>query len=299
MSNDPLLPSGLTPDQVQARIGLISDTHMPQRRRHLPPALFDLFQGVDLILHAGDMGELWVLDQLSALAPVVAVHGNDDSPDAQRELPYQQIITVAGMRILLWHSHYPDWDEEMASRAADEIHPNRTVERARRAQAWLAVFGHWHIPLTYRHDGILVVNPGALASGNELTRQLRHTVALLYVDRQATPHIVHVDLAAPDRPYTAVIDWQAGFSANYIHYSASILTPELASAMAYLRARLTRDEIMAMRETIAELAHPVWEEQRGYLTLTEVEEALLAANLSGTLKRRLTSLMADWRAAQA
>jgi len=68
-------------------LGLISDTHLPDRLRALPPEVFDALDGVDLILHAGDVGTLAVLDQLSTIAPVVAVHGNDDSAEAIRELP--------------------------------------------------------------------------------------------------------------------------------------------------------------------------------------------------------------------
>jgi putative phosphoesterase len=74
-TRDRLLP----PERVAARIGIISDTHMPERCAALPPALFETLRGVDLLLHAGDVGELWVLDRLSALAPVVAVHGNDET----------------------------------------------------------------------------------------------------------------------------------------------------------------------------------------------------------------------------
>src|SRR5262245_50582690 len=102
---DRFLPPELPAERVAARIGLISDTHMPERCVALPPSLFDVLQGVDLLLHAGDVGELWVLDRLAALAPVVAVHGNDDTEAAQRELPYQQVIAVAGRRIELTHSH--------------------------------------------------------------------------------------------------------------------------------------------------------------------------------------------------
>ena len=90
------------------RIGLISDTHMPERCFTFPDNLPQVFDGVDFILHAGDVGELWVLDKLSEIAPVFAVHGNDDTIDAQRELPLQQLITIAGRRMLLWHNHYPD-----------------------------------------------------------------------------------------------------------------------------------------------------------------------------------------------
>ncbi|NJM07720.1 metallophosphoesterase family protein, partial [Candidatus Gracilibacteria bacterium] len=73
----------------------------------LPAPVFSALAGVDLILHAGDVGELRVLDALSALAPVIAVHGNDETEEAQRELPYQQLISAGGQRLLLTHAHYP------------------------------------------------------------------------------------------------------------------------------------------------------------------------------------------------
>ena len=81
------------------RIGLISDTHCPERCPCYPASLGSAFRDVDLILHAGDADRLWVLDALSELAPVVAVHGNDDTTEAQSELPFKQIIAVNGKRI--------------------------------------------------------------------------------------------------------------------------------------------------------------------------------------------------------
>ena len=172
MSYERYLPAALKRDDLAAVVGLISDTHMPLRRRTLPPVLFDVLRGVDFLLHAGDVGELWVLDQLSAIAPVFAVHGNDYTDDAQRELPFQQIITIAGQRILLWHSHFPNWEEEMAFRQDDDLYRSlqRSIDQAQRAGAKVVVFGHWHIPLVYQNGELLIINPGALASGNEFTR---------------------------------------------------------------------------------------------------------------------------------
>src|SRR5262249_27446015 len=156
------------------------DTHVPERCRTLPPAVFAALRGVDLVLHAGDVGELWVLDRLSALAPVVAVHGNDETAEARRELPYQQVIAVAGQRLLLSHAHYPDREEERASRRNDAWEPvlERRAAMGRRADARIMVFGHTHVPMACAQDGVLLVNPGAIASGNAITRQRVQTVAL-------------------------------------------------------------------------------------------------------------------------
>lgn len=120
---DRLRPAELPAKRVVACIGLLSDTHLPERLAALPPALFAVLRGVDLVLHAGDVGELGVLDCLSAIAPVVAVHGNDESANARRELPYQQIVTLAGQRLVLTHAHYPDRAEELASRRDDSWAP--------------------------------------------------------------------------------------------------------------------------------------------------------------------------------
>ncbi|HEU5086221.1 MAG TPA: metallophosphoesterase family protein, partial [Roseiflexaceae bacterium] len=194
MNVDRYLPPQVKAENVIARVGLLSDTHMPLRRRVLPATLGDVLGGADLLLHAGDVGELWVLDQLSAIAPVVAVHGNDDTEDAQSQLPYQQLVAIGGQRILLWHSHYPDWNEEMASRVHNDLRRSiqRSVERGEAANANLVVFGHWHIPLVYRAGNLMIINPGALASGNEFTRMLRNTVAILFVEQSGSIHVAHV-----------------------------------------------------------------------------------------------------------
>ncbi|NLJ25093.1 MAG: YfcE family phosphodiesterase, partial [Firmicutes bacterium] len=64
--------------KVDFRIGVLSDTHIPVRARHLPAEIFIAFTGVDLILHAGDIKEWSVIQELSTLAPVEAVFGNMD-----------------------------------------------------------------------------------------------------------------------------------------------------------------------------------------------------------------------------
>jgi hypothetical protein len=121
-------------------IGLISDTHGLVR-----PSVFDALAGVELILHAGDVGA-GVLDELSAIAPVRAVIGNTDPPDDAALTPF--IDTVHdGVRIHVSHGHElgsPTPDKLLAKYSADVI-----------------VYGHTHKQLVVNVAKRWVVNPGA------------------------------------------------------------------------------------------------------------------------------------------
>ena len=254
-----VMPSAVDPSRVISRVGIISDTHMPERCSRLPAAVTGIFGNVDLILHAGDVGKLWVLDQLSAMAPAVAVHGNDETEEAQRELPYQQIVCIEGKRILLCHSHFPDKDREMQSRKVDGWHPKltRRIDQAKRAEARVFVFGHSHVPMTYASDGILLVNPGAIASGNAFTRQVVQTVALLFIIDDGTAEVVHIDLSQPDRYHEPQINWEAGFQHAASRYSASILAPDLAERIEGIKmARFSRRD--SIKNAVLRLSRRCW-----------------------------------------
>jgi hypothetical protein len=125
---------------------------------------------------------------------------------------------------------------------------------ARRDDAW----GHTHIPMAHRHGGVLLVNPGAIASPNETSRQTRRTVALLYVRDDGAPFVVHVDLAAPDRPYAPRIDWDAGFRAAHDRFAASILAPELAADWPRLAEQFFPLAPDACRAAYVRAAHRCW-----------------------------------------
>ena len=275
------------------RLGIVSDTHMPERLAALPDGLFTALSRVDLLLHAGDVGALWVLAKLSAIAPVVAVHGNDDTAEAQRELPFQQLVTVAGRRILLWHSHYPDRAEELASRVGDDLRQKlqRSVAQAQRAGAEIVVFGHWHIPLVYRHEGVLVVNPGALAPGNFVVRQLVQTVAIVEVGAGGETAVSHINLAHPTQPYDPNIDFDAGFKAAARLYEASILSPELAAVWPQIGGKLFDLAPVAMREILGEVAHGVWAGERPFMTRGMVETAVQTSSLVAGVKDQIIALL--------
>ncbi len=122
-------------------IGLISDTHSLVR-----PEVFDALQGVELILHAGDVGGRSVLDELGSIAPVRAVYGNTDLAD-DPSLAGALELDIDGLSIHVSHGH--------------EVGTPTPARLLARYRADIIVYGHTHKPLVERSGPRLVVNPGA------------------------------------------------------------------------------------------------------------------------------------------
>ena len=257
------------------KIGLISDTHIPVRWRDIPPSVHKIFADVDLILHAGDIGELWVLDKLSAIAPVIAVHGNDDSADSIRELPNKQIITIGGQRILLWHSHVEDRPTELAFRTINAWHPklNRLAMTAKRAGASIVVYGHTHIAMRTVVDDVLIINPGAIASGNMFTRPLGQSVAILTI-QDGNPTVEHFILQQLEQVWTPPFDLDAGFEAAYKMAEETIISAELQPLL-YRSRNLHLFNKFALNRMLQPLSFACWEGKMTQITkpmLLEVVE---------------------------
>jgi putative phosphoesterase len=129
------------PVELRRVIGLISDTH-GLVRGDVHAAL----AGVEMILHAGDVGGDDVLDELTLIAPVRAVFGNTDPPDSPR-LEDAIDLVIDGLAIHVSHGH------EVGSPT-----PQKLLERY---AADVIVYGHTHRPIMARAGGRLVLNPGA------------------------------------------------------------------------------------------------------------------------------------------
>ena len=138
---------------------VIADTHIP--RRALPQALIPHLQRADLILHAGDLMDPALLDELASYAPVRAVRGNLDPPEA--DLPQTSEFEFGGAAVAMIHDSGPR-------------RGRRTRMRRRFPGARVVVFGHSHMPWLEDEDGLLLLNPG---SPTDRRRQPRHTFALL------------------------------------------------------------------------------------------------------------------------
>jgi uncharacterized protein len=125
-------------DRAIARVGVISDTHGLLR-----PEAIRALRGVDLIVHAGDVGRVEVLDRLRAIARIVAVRGNNDREAWARALRDRETIVVAGIRILVIHDV-----KELRARP-----PARGIR--------VVVAGHSHRPSIDEREGVLFLNPGS------------------------------------------------------------------------------------------------------------------------------------------
>jgi len=150
------------------RIGVISDTHGLLR-----PQALDALRGVDHILHAGDVGDIEILDALRGIAPVTAIRGNVDTNGPCASLPPTEAIELGGKLFYMIHSLQDlDLKPELAEIAC-------------------VVSGHSHQPEIREHPGVLYLNPGSAGpkrfslpvslayvtiDGNELHAELRQLI---------------------------------------------------------------------------------------------------------------------------
>ncbi|SHH37692.1 metallophosphoesterase family protein [Clostridium grantii] len=123
---------------IEKNIGVISDTHGLFRTKVL-----EVFNNVDLIIHAGDVGKEEILDELREIAPVVAVRGNTDNGYLATRLNYSEIMDIGEKSIYLIH----DID-------GIEIEPEA-------AYIDVVVYGHSHKPDMKKINGVLYLNPGS------------------------------------------------------------------------------------------------------------------------------------------
>ena len=131
-------------------IGLISDTHIPDRRMKLPQKVMETFENVDLILHAGDVTSKSVIEELETIAPVIAVEGNMDRVAGDVDLPVSKVIEVEGHKIGIIHGEvYPRGDTQHLYYSALEL------------GADILVSGHSHIAQLEKIKEVILVNPGS------------------------------------------------------------------------------------------------------------------------------------------
>ena len=163
---------------MTTRIGVVADSHCPEFLDRLPARIFEVLQGVDLILHAGDIVSEETLVALRRLAPVEAVRGDHDR--TLTALPVSREITVEGKRIVLVHGQRSHWLEEpitlVWTLSLGYFRPHRGLPRALRRRfpnADAIVYGHTHQARVETIDGVLLFNPGGVHQWNRAAAEQR------------------------------------------------------------------------------------------------------------------------------
>jgi hypothetical protein len=184
----------------RVRLGLVADTHIPEARAQLWPQVFDAFAGCDAILHAGDIHELWLLDQLEQVAPVFAARGNGDEgfggrPRARADErvhdtwivqlggPGFAAAGLPGLRVGIIHDL-----------TIPEVPPHLTVDNVSRRRFGaepgtpegldVVVYGDTHVQRIDVIGPTLCVNPGSPTYPHNLETQLG-TIGFLDLDGTA------------------------------------------------------------------------------------------------------------------
>jgi putative phosphoesterase len=161
------------------RLGIISDTH-----GRLRPEVFEIFAGVDHILHAGDVGEGDILTELESLAPVTAVYGNVDGFALRGRLPQVAQLELAGFYITVTHG------DQFGSPTPQKLH-------AAFPEAEIIVYGHTHRPLLELVDQtVTVMNPGSAGAARF---DLKPSVGIMELEPGIPPRARIVGFGHADR----------------------------------------------------------------------------------------------------
>jgi len=133
------------------KIGVISDTHIPEKAQRIPQAALDAFSQVDMVVHAGDLVDPRVLAQLKQACPrVVAVRGNMDPPEVRVKLREKEVFKAGAYTVAVMHGYgHPEHLIEVLEKELKDDKPD------------IVIFGHSHTPTKKTHHGVLFFNPGS------------------------------------------------------------------------------------------------------------------------------------------
>jgi putative phosphoesterase len=169
-------------------IGVIADTHIPDRGRHVPQQAIDIFRQaqVTTILHAGDISVKSALIPLEQIAPVIAVRGNRDLFYFSK-LPTKRILTIEQVTIGLTHGH-GSWLRYFRDRIQHALFGQKkfsyyeAIACQMFPNARVVVLGHNHAPANYWVNKQLVFNPGSPTLTNPAVPNIKPSIGLLHID---------------------------------------------------------------------------------------------------------------------
>lgn len=158
------------------KLGVIADTHLRQATRELEELMAGPFKDAKMIIHAGDITELGVLDAFGE-KEILAVCGNMDSPGVRRQLPTQRIFQAGKFKIGLIHGWgRPQGIEERIQREFDGVD--------------CIIYGHTHAPSQNKREGVLFFNPGAFYGDFSLSG--KKSIGFLYLGEEMAGQIIYL-----------------------------------------------------------------------------------------------------------
>jgi putative phosphoesterase len=153
------------------KIGVVGDTHIPGLSPLLPARIADVFKGLDIILHTGDICELYVLEEFQETYTLTfAVSGEGDSQDVQHYLDEQRVVRFGARRVGMIHGHQFEMRQggalgmvrRLLGRKPDpSALPAFLLAQFAEENVHAVVFGHTHESYVRMHNGVLLFNPGA------------------------------------------------------------------------------------------------------------------------------------------
>ena len=165
------------------KIGVIADTHIPDKFHRLSAHIKSALEGVDLILHCGDVVEMNIIDELKAIAPVEAVAGNHDV-ERGLALPRKKVLELEGYRIGMIHGDDLHGQHVTKSQLKEWLFPVLVEPFICEDGVDIIVFGHYHKPVmeSFRTEffpgstpgksvkrSVLVFNPGMPVRGSHFS----------------------------------------------------------------------------------------------------------------------------------
>ncbi len=137
------------------RVLVVSDTHVPTIAQRLPEKILEEAHSCNLIIHAGDVVSETTLSLLASLKKVEAVRGNMDFPELASKLPVSRVLQLSEFRVGVTHGHI--------GRGRDT--PERATSLFPVGSVDCVIFGHSHVQMNERREGVLLLNPGSPSAG--------------------------------------------------------------------------------------------------------------------------------------
>ena len=188
---------------MTTKIGVISDTHSAGSGRDLPIKVLDALQGVDMILHCGDLECLGVLDYLEEVAPLFAVRGYEDPIEYGERLALTtRVVKVQGVSIGMIHDiQWPGPKIPTSADGTNLVFPDtdgqETMARKFKERVDVVLYGDTHEEIVTYWDGVMIMNPGSPTyPGKRHRRGVLGTIGILDVcGEYVTGRIVELDPA--------------------------------------------------------------------------------------------------------